>query len=57
MNEYVKSKIRDIKDFPKEGIIFRDITTAVKDKKALKEIVKYLTEEFIDEKIDYVAAI
>ena len=27
----VKSKIRDVVDFPKPGIIFRDITTALKD--------------------------
>ena len=35
----VKSKIRDIKDFPKEGIIFRDITTALKDAETLRVIV------------------
>ena len=53
----VKSKIRDIKDFPKEGIIFRDISTALKDAETLRVIVDYLCEQFKDEKIDYIAGI
>ena len=57
MPEYVKKTIRDIVDFPKKGIIFRDITTAVKDKEALKRIVNFLTEKFKDKDIDYVAAV
>ena len=57
MPEYVKKKIRDIVDFPKKGIIFRDITTAVKDKEALRRIVDFLTQKFKDKNIDYVAAV
>ena len=57
MQEYVKSKIRNIVDFPVKGIIFRDITTACKDAKALKYIIEYLTEQFKDKKIDYIAAV
>lgn len=57
MSEYVKSKIRNIVDFPKKGIIFRDITTACKDAKALKEIIDYFTEKFKDKNIDYIAAV
>ena len=53
----VKSKIRDIKDFPKEGIIFSDITTALKDAETLRVIVDYLCEQFKDVKIDYIAGI
>ncbi len=53
----VKSKIRDIKDFPKDGIIFRDITTALKDAETLRVIVDYLCEQFKDVKIDYIAGI
>lgn len=55
--EDVKSKIRTIKDFPKEGILFRDITTAIKDKDTLPVIVDYLCEQFKDVKIDYIAGI
>ena len=57
MQDYVKSKIRNIVDFPVKGIIFRDITTACKDAKALKYIIEYLTEQFKDKKIDYIAAV
>lgn len=57
MTNYVAEKIRDIVDFPKEGIVFRDITTAVKDAKALKLIIDYLTTQFENKKIDYVVGI
>lgn len=53
----VKSKIRDVKDFPKEGIIFRDITTALKDAETLKVMIDYLCEQFKGTKIDYIAGI
>lgn len=53
----VKTKIRDVYDFPKEGIIFRDITTALKEPDTLKEMIDYLCNEFKDIKIDYVAGI
>ena len=42
MQNYVESKVRNIVDFPKKGIIFRDITTAVKDSKALKFMIDFL---------------
>ncbi|MDR1168055.1 MAG: adenine phosphoribosyltransferase [Heliobacteriaceae bacterium] len=53
----VKNKIRNIADFPKEGIIFRDITTALKDPETLHQIIDYLSERFKDERIDFVAGI
>lgn len=42
--EYVKSKIRDIVDFPKPGIIFRDLTTMLKDAKAMRTVADGLAE-------------
>lgn len=36
--EYVKSKIRDVQDFPTKGVLFKDLTTAFKDAKALRTI-------------------
>lgn len=33
--EYIKSKIRDVHDFPKKGIVFKDLTTVFKDPRAL----------------------
>ena len=53
----VKDKIRAVKDFPKQGIIFRDITTALKDPETLKIMIDYLCDQFKDVKIDYVAGI
>jgi len=53
----VKEKIRAVENFPKEGIIFRDITTALKEPETLKLMIDYLCEQFKDIKIDYVAGI
>ena len=53
----VKDKIRAVNDFPKPGIVFRDITTALKDPATLKEMIDYLCDEFKDTKIDYIAAL
>lgn len=55
--QLVKEKIRNIKDFPIEGIVFRDITTAIKDKDAFREMINFLTEKFKDKGIDYVAVV
>lgn len=52
--EDVKGKIRNIPDFPKPGIQFKDITTALKDAETLRKMVDFLCENFKDEKIDYV---
>ncbi|MDO8672289.1 MAG: adenine phosphoribosyltransferase [Dehalococcoidia bacterium] len=50
----LEDKIRDIPDFPKEGIIFKDITTLLKDGDAFKVVIDDLTEKFADKKIDKV---
>lgn len=46
--EKVKSLIRDIPDFPQKGILFRDLTTALKDGKALHEIGETLRDMYKD---------
>ena len=53
----LKSYIRDIPDFPKPGILFRDITPLLADKQAFSNAVKALAEPFADSAIDYVAAV
>lgn len=53
----IKNAIRDIPDFPKKGILFRDITTALKDADILKLMINKIYEQFRDEKIDYIAGI
>ncbi len=52
-----KSYIRNVKDFPKEGIIFKDITPLLKNEKAFHEAINVLVEKYKDEDIDYVAGI
>ena len=42
--DYVKSKIRDVVDFPKPGIIFKDLTTVFKDPVAFNTVGKKLAE-------------
>lgn len=49
--------IRDVPDFPKEGIVFKDITTLIKDPQAFKQVVDILAEHYADQEIDLVAAV
>lgn len=51
----LKSKIRDIPDFPKPGIIFKDITPLVKDPAALRLAVHQLLHPFLGRDITAVA--
>jgi adenine phosphoribosyltransferase len=51
------SKIRDVPDFPKEGILFKDITTLIKDPQAFKQAVDMLVEHYTGQKIDLVVAV
>jgi len=53
----LKMFIRDVPDFPKKGIIFKDITTLLKDKKAFKHAVDLMCEQYIDKNIDKVVGI
>lgn len=49
--------IRDIPDFPKEGVIFKDITTLINNKAAFKEVIDNLVERYRDKGIEYVVGI
>lgn len=57
VTEYLKSKIRDIPDFPKKGIVFKDITTLLKDKEAFKVVIDEMAKNLVGEKIDYIVGI
>lgn len=50
----LRNYIRDIPDFPKEGILFKDITTLLKDKGALKKSIDLLAKKFRKERIELV---
>jgi adenine phosphoribosyltransferase len=52
-----KKYIRDIPDFPKPGIIFRDITPLLGDRAALAAAIEALANPFRNSKIDIVAAV
>ena len=49
--------IRTIPDYPKPGIMFRDITTLLADRKGLKKAIKGMAKPFEDQKVDAVAGI
>ena len=51
----IKAKIRDIPDFPRPGILFKDITPLVQDPAALQLTIKALSEPFKKQKITAIA--
>ena len=53
----LKDFIRSIPDYPKKGILFRDITTLIKDEKAFAECINQIVERSKGYKIDKIAAI
>lgn len=53
----LKNRIRDIPDFPKEGIIFKDITTLLKDKDAFRKSIDLLANKFRKEAIELVVGV
>jgi adenine phosphoribosyltransferase len=53
----LKKHIRDIPDFPKEGIIFKDISTLLKNKDAFKHSIDALAKEFRKSRIKYVVGV
>ncbi len=53
----LKSYIRDIPDFPKKGVIFKDITTLLKDKRQFKRVVDLITGKFKNKKVDFVLSV
>jgi len=53
----VKQIIRDIPDFPKEGIIFKDITPLLADASAFGKTINTLKERYADKQIDTVVGV
>ena len=53
----LKEYIRSIPDYPKKGILFRDITTLIKDEKAFAETIEQIIKKSKKYKIDKIAAI
>ena len=53
----LKDFIRSIPDYPKKGILFRDITTLIKNEKAFSETINQIVERSKNVKFDKIAAI
>ncbi len=55
--QIIQNSIRDIKDFPKPGIVFKDITTLLNNAKAYKTLMNHLHNRYKNYNLDYVAGI
>ena len=57
MAEDLKAYIRNVPDFPKKGIVFRDITTLIANREKFKYVIDALAKRYKDKKIDYIASV
>ncbi|MFA7026758.1 MAG: adenine phosphoribosyltransferase [Sulfurovum sp.] len=55
--EIILNSIRDIPDFPKPGIIFKDITTLLGNAKAFNTLMDHLTNRYLGYDLNYIAGI
>jgi adenine phosphoribosyltransferase len=53
----LKGAIRDIPDFPKKGIVFKDITTLLADAKSFHRMIDLLAHRYVGQKIDQVVGV
>lgn len=56
VSEKLRRTIRDVSDFPKPGIVFKDITPVLADPQLVSEIVKEIAQEFRAKQIDAVVS-
>src|SRR5207245_11130732 len=57
MLDVLKAKIRDIRDFPREGILFKDITPLLGDPQAFNITINLLADRYFGRHIDRVAGV
>ena len=57
LNEYLKSQIRTVPDWPKPGIMFRDITTIFENPKAWRLTLDSLVHRYMEHDIDRIGAL
>lgn len=55
--EPLKQLIREVPDFPKQGILFYDITTLLKDKRGFATLIDALSEHYLEQEVDLVLGI
>lgn len=57
MTEWVRSRVRTIPDYPKKGVMFRDITTLLQDAHGFRKAVDEMVQPYAGKRIDKVAGI
>ena len=57
LQQFLKNKIRDVPDFPKPGILFKDITPLLRDPSAFEQLIQAMVEPFQSATIDAVVGI
>lgn len=57
LKEKLLSSIREIPNYPKEGILFRDITTLIGDGEAFSSLINHLKERYQSQNLDFVAGL
>lgn len=55
--EYLKTSIRDVVDFPQKGIVFKDITTLLNDKKAFNILIEHLRARYGNYNADFIVGV
>ena len=57
MSEDLKKIVRNVPDFPKKGVVFRDITTLLYDRNAFRRTIDIFCERYKDQKIDKLVSV
>jgi len=55
--EELKQIIRDVPDFPKKGIVFKDITTLLQDGKNFQRMIDLISHRYLDKNIDKIVGV
>lgn len=57
LDRRIRDTIRDIPDFPKEGVVFKDITTVLRDGELFADIVEHFADRYRDQDVDRIVGI
>ena len=57
INMDLKTKIREVPDWPKKGVNFKDITTILQDPETFREVIDQICQPLVDKKIDKIVGI
>lgn len=57
LDRRIRETIRDIPDFPKEGVVFKDITTVLRDGELFSAIIDHFADRYRDRDIDRIVGI